>query len=286
MASMRDIKLRIKSVKSTKQITRAMNLVSSVKLRKARERFKKNQFFMEAMKEVVASIAQNGVGIDNIYFGNKNQKGKIATIVITSDRGLCGSYNQNIFKEIVRVSDPTHENIYYMIGKKGISFGKRVGLVVQESYQGISEEPDYEDAKEIGQSILSLYQTGEIQQVRLIYTSFTSVISQKAETYQLLPIDPSTLPHNKKGKSSLMDYDPSEESVFQYVIPKYINSLIYGSMIESSAGEQGSRMTAMDSATKNADDIIDHLTLKYNRARQAVITKEISEIVAGANAQK
>jgi F-type H+-transporting ATPase subunit gamma len=286
MASMRDIKLRIKSVKSTKQITRAMNLVSSVKLRKAKERFKKNQFFMDAMKEVMGSLSENSMGVDSLYFSNKNKNAKVATIVITSDRGLCGSYNQNIFKEIMRATDPSKENIFFVVGKKGISYAKRVGLVVKESFMGISEEPLYDDAKEIGKSILNMYQKGEIQEVKLIYTSFTSVISQKAETYQLLPVDASTLPKKKKGKMSLMDFDPSEGAVFHYVIPKYINSVIYGAMIESSVGEQGSRMTAMDSATKNADDIIDHLTLKYNRARQAVITKEISEIVAGANAQK
>jgi F-type H+-transporting ATPase subunit gamma len=286
MASMRDIKLRIKSVKSTKQITRAMNLVSSVKLRKAKERFKKNQFFMDAMKEVMSSLSENSMGVDSLYFSNNNKNGKVATIFITSDRGLCGSYNQNIFKEIMRSTDPSKENIFFVIGKKGISYAKRVGLVVKESVIGISEEPLYDDAKEIGKSILNMYQKGEIQEVKLIYTSFTSVISQKAKTYQLLPVDAAILPKKKKGKMSLMDFDPSEGAVFEYVIPKYIHSVIYGAMIESSVGEQGSRMTAMDSATKNADDIIDHLTLKYNRARQAVITKEISEIVAGANAQK
>jgi F-type H+-transporting ATPase subunit gamma len=263
-----------------------MNLVSSVKLRKAKERFKKNQFFMDAMKEVMGSLSENSMGDDSLYFSNKNKNAKVATIVITSDRGLCGSYNQNIFKEIMRATDPSKENIFFVVGKKGISYAKRVGLVVKESFMGISEEPLYDDAKEIGKSILNMYQKGEIQEVKLIYTSFTSVISQKAETYQLLPVDASTLPKKKKGKMSLMDFDPSEGAVFHYVIPKYINSVIYGAMIESSVGEQGSRMTAMDSATKNADDIIDHLTLKYNRARQAVITKEISEIVAGANAQK
>ena len=286
MASLRDIKGRITSVKSTKQITRAMNLVSSVKLRKAKERFRKNQIFLDTMKEAIVSIAQNSLGINSIYLDSKNKDGKIAYIVITSDRGLCGSYNQNIFKEIIRVSDSSKDNIYFIMGKKGIAFANRTGLSVGKSFKGISEDPLYEDAKDMGKTILSMYQKGEISEVKLIYTSFVSVISQKAETYNLLPVDASTLKGKKKEQMSLMEFDPSEADVFDYVIPKYVFSIIYGAMIESSVGEQGSRMTAMDSATNNANDIIDNLTLRYNRARQAVITKEISEIVAGANAQK
>lgn len=286
MASMRDIKGRISSVKSTKQITRAMNLVSSVKLRKAKERFKKNQLFLDTMKEAIISIAKNSLGVNSIYLNNNNKDGKTAYIVISSDRGLCGSYNQNIFKEIIRVADTSKDNIYFIMGKKGIAFANRTGLNLKKSFIGISEDPLYEDAKDMGKTILSMYEKGEISEVKLISTSFISLISQHAETYNLLPVDASTFKSKKEGKMPLMEFDPSEGAVFDYVIPKYVFSVIYGAMIESSVGEQGSRMTAMDSATNNANDIIDNLTLRYNRARQAVITKEISEIVAGANAQK
>ncbi len=286
MASLRDIKRKIGSVKNTGQITKAMNLVSSVKLQKTRAHFEKNKYFTRKIKEVISSVSENTKGVESVYVNNRNAENRTAYIILTSDRGLCGSYNQNVFKETLSSKDNSSDSIYFVIGRKGLAFLKRKGFEVGESYLGISEDPIYDDAKAIGKKIMSMYEKGEIKEVKLISTAFHSIINQKVNTYQLLPIDISEIKSEETNVRAIMDFEPSTEAVFNYILPKYIFSVLYGAMIEASVCEEASRMTAMDNATENAKEIIDKLTLKFNRVRQAAITKEISEIVGGANAMK
>jgi len=284
LASMRDIKGRIKSIKSTKQITKAMMLVSSVKLQKERAKFEKNKSYVAKMKDVIVSIAESSKSIESVYLKNPTKIKKIAYIVITSDRGLCGGYNQNVFKEIMKVRNKDKEETYFAIGRKVKMFLSRQNMHIEKSYSGISEGPQYSDAKGIGEIAIKMYKEGEFDELKLIYTSFHSIINQEVVTYDLLPIKIEKLEKVEEKYKSELYFEPSNDVVFDYLIPKYIYSILYGSMIESSVCEEASRMTAMDNATENANEIIDGLTLKFNRVRQAAITKELTEIVSGANA--
>ncbi|HAN09798.1 MAG TPA: ATP synthase F1 subunit gamma [Clostridiales bacterium] len=284
MASMRDIKGRIKSIKSTKQITKAMMLVSSVKLQKERARFERNKSYVEKMKEVIVSIAESSKNIDSIYLKNPTKTRKTAYIVITSDRGLCGGYNQNVYKEIMRVRNKDKDETYFTIGRKAKTFLSRQNMQVSKSYYGMSESPDYNEAREIGEFIIKMYKEGEFDELKLIYTSFHSIINQEVITYDLLPVTIEKFEKTKEKYKPELYFEPSDDIVFDYLIPKYMYSILYGSMLEASVCEEASRMTAMDNATENANDIIDNLTLKFNRVRQAAITKELTEIVSGANA--
>lgn len=287
MAGVRDIKRRITSVKSTGQITKAMNLVSSVKLQKAKDKMSKNTVFFNRMQDVISSIATNCKGINSKYvYNKKSNNDKNLYVVLTSDRGLCGGYNANIFKMIKSELKIKDNDLFIVVGKKGRDFLKRNKMDIKEDYIGIAEKPFYEDASTIGKQIITMYNNNEINNVKLIYTSFKTVINQEVKVYDLLPINVDKLDNNSDNKKaeSLMLFEPGVETVFNYVVPKYINSILFGAMLESSVSEQGSRMTAMDNATENSKDIVDDLTLKYNRARQASITKELTEIVGGANA--
>ncbi|HBY19519.1 MAG: ATP synthase F1 subunit gamma [Clostridiales bacterium GWE2_32_10] len=284
MASIRDIKGRIKSIKSTQQITKAMKLVSSVKLQKERDRFEKNKFYVDKMKHMIASIAENSQNLNSIYLNESTHVKKIGYIVITSDRGLCGGYNQNVLKEVMKVRNQNIDETYFALGRKGKAFFQRNNMQISESHSGISEQPAYEDARRIGEHIITKYADGEFDEVKLIYTVFHSMMSQEVVTFDLLPVNVDNFEKTEQKYKQELNFEPSDDVVLDYLIPKYMNSVLYGAMIEASVCEEAARMTSMDNATKNAGDIIDDLTLIFNRARQAAITKEITEIVSGANA--
>lgn len=284
MASMRDIKARIKGVKSTGQITKAMKLVSSVKLQREREKFEKNRIYVEKMKEAIGAIAEISKEINNIYLKNPTETRRTAYIILTSDRGLSGAYNINVTKELMRARDESREEIFFAVGKKAKAFLTKNKIPVEESYFGITEEPHYDDALNVGGKVIKMYEKGEIDEVKIIYTTFHSIIHQETITFNLLPVMPEKFETNENKRNTAMRFEPSPEVVLEYLMPKYFYSILYGALIEASVCEEASRMTAMENATKNANELIDNLTLKYNRARQAAITKEITEIVGGANA--
>lgn len=282
MASMRDIKRRIKSVNSTQQITKAMNLVASSKLQKARQRLDDTREFFEATREAIGKVMNASQGITNVYF-REGEGDKSLVIVIAGDRGLCGGYNSNVCKEAFNVLKEKDNSTLITIGNKSREYFKRRNFNISQSYTGISESPDYEDAKKIGQRALDMFLNGEVKEIYLAYTQFKSTLSHEPVAVKLLPVDAEAFKVEEKS-NSLNLYEPSEEEVLDYIIPKYVTTHIYGSLVESSACELGARMTAMDSATENADEMIGNLTLLYNRARQGAITQEITEIVSGANA--
>jgi F-type H+-transporting ATPase subunit gamma len=285
MASMRDIKRRIKSVNSTQQITKAMNLVSAAKLQKAKTNLEGTRPFFQKVQQTIASIVKNSEGLTHPYLTIREVK-KSAFIVITSDRGLCGGYNANVSKEALRhMADKNVQLI--TVGKKGRDFFKRKKIKSEGEFPGVSENPTYAEAARIGQLVLDLYTKTEVDEVYVAYTSFKSTIQQEPKVIKLLPVDASKFQQISTGEeNSVMNYEPSEEEVLNYVIPRYVYTVLFGALSESAASEQGARMTAMDSATENAYDMIDSLTLKFNRARQASITQELSEIVGGAEALK
>ncbi|AOY75583.1 ATP synthase F1 subunit gamma [Clostridium formicaceticum] len=285
---MRDIKRRIKSVNSTKQITKAMELVSSAKLRKAREGLEKTKPYFSTIGRTVEEIISSTKGIQHAFLKQREVK-KTGYIVITADRGLCGGYNTNVIKTTVNHMETKGKTSVIVIGQKGRDFFKKRGYDLDGEFTHISESPTFADAQSIGNLATELYKQELVDEVYLVYTEFLSTINQKPKVTKLLPIELSEeSAKNVKPKEDeeFMSYEPSPEAVLSYLIPKYIESMIYGALVESATSEQGARRVAMESATDNATEMIGDLQLQYNRARQASITQEIAEIVGGAEALK
>ena len=282
MASMRDIKRRIKSVNSTQQITKAMNLVASSKLTRAKGRLMDTRPFFQETRKVIANVVNGSKGISHPYLEKRDVKKK-AVILITGDRGLCGGYNANVSKAAFSLIDDKENTLAITVGSKGREFFKRRGVNILSSYTGISENPDYLDALKIGQQVLDLFTKEEADEVYLAYTEFISTLSSEPKLIKVLPVDVNEFDTDDSYDNQVLTiYEPDEEAVLEYVIPKYINTVIFGAMVESAVCELGARMTAMDSATENASEMIDDLNLLYNRARQGAITQEITEIVGGS----
>lgn len=291
MASMRDIKRRKESVQSTGQITKAMKLVSSVKLQKAKIGAEVSKPYFETMYETVAAMIAKSGKMSHPFL-QKSQSDKKAVIVITSNRGLAGGYNSNVVKLITQNEIFAPDNtIIYSVGTKGRDSLARVGFEVANDYSEAINEPLYSDATDIGKEVLSQFARGEIGEIYLAYTIFKNTMVQIPNLIKLLPIDAEDIvseqenvPEDPIDKITLMNYEPEAEEALDAIVPKYINSLIYGGLVEAHASENGARMQAMDSATSNAEEMISDLSLKYNRARQASITQELTEIIAGASA--
>ncbi|MCM1105331.1 MAG: ATP synthase F1 subunit gamma [Blautia sp.] len=282
MASMRDIKRRKSSIQSTQQITKAMKLVSTVKLQKARGRAEATNPYFNYMYQTVSSILEKSGSINHPYLrgGDSDRK---AVVVITSNRGLAGGYNSNIVK-LVTSSGLAKEDVdVYAVGGKGVEALSRRGYHIVADDSEIIESPTYTDASALCNKVLKAFTDGEIGEIYLAYTHFKNTVSQEPKLIRLLPVE---LDPEKSVESSnvLMNYEPNEEEALSLIIPKYVTSLFYGALVEAVASENGARMQAMDSATSNAEDLISDLSLKYNRARQGSITQELTEIIAGANA--
>lgn len=291
MASMRDIKRRKESVQSTGQITKAMKLVSSVKLQKAKLGAEVSKPYFDTMYETVADMIAKSGQMSHPFL-QKSKSEKKAVIVITSNRGLAGGYNSNVVKLVTHDERFTTDNTtVYAVGAKGRDSLARVGYEIANDYSEAINEPLYSDATEIGKDLLSRFVKGEIGEIYLAYTIFKNTVVQIPNMIKLLPIDAEDIISEQEDisedpldKITLMNYEPEAEEALDAIIPKYINSLIYGGLVEAHASENGARMQAMDSATSNAEEMISDLSLKYNRARQASITQELTEIIAGASA--
>ncbi len=283
MASMRDIKRRKESVASTGQITKAMKLVSTVKLQKAKARAESNKPYFTMLYDTICSILARTGTIDHRYLRESDSRRK-AVIAITSNRGLAGGYNNNIVKEITAAFAPEDTDIY-ALGKKGLEGLSRKGYHIIEDYSEVMNEPLYADAIHIGKNVLASYENGEVGEIYLAYTGFKNTVVHEPKLIKLLPISVEEIMKDVEIDTlTLMNFEPEADEALDMIIPKYMNNIIYGAFVEAIASENGARMQAMDSATKNAEDMIDDLSLKYNRARQSSITQELTEIIAGAEA--
>ena len=284
MASMKDIKRRKESIQSTGQITKAMKLVATVKLQKARSKAENARPYFNAMYNTVISMLA-GSGTINHRFLKAGDTNKKAVIVVTANRGLAGGYNSNVIR-LLRGDDFTKDNtVIYPVGTKGRDYFNRRGYEIAKDYSEVINDPMYPDAMEIGKEVLRAFEAGEIGEIYLAYTSFKNTVVHEPKLVKLLPVDPADFKsEGETGATVLMNYEPEEEEALDIIIPKYMNSLLYGAFMEAVASENGARMTAMDNATSNAEEIIDDLSLMYNRARQGAITQELTEIIAGANA--
>ena len=288
MASMRDIKRRKGSIQSTQQITKAMKLVSTVKLQRAKMNAEKSESYFRCMYDTVNSILKKTKNLDHKYL-KSGENGKKAVIVITSNRGLAGGYNSNVIKLITRGELAEEDLAIYAIGSKGKEALQRQ-YEIKADYSDVIEEPVYADAMAISKEVLEAFEKGEISEIYLAYTGFKNTVVHIPTLLKLLPVEVNEeeVAAEQEGAEgedkALMNFEPEDEEALNLLIPKYITSLIYGGMIEAVASENGARMQAMDSATSNAEEMIDNLTLLYNRARQGSITQELTEIIAGANA--
>ena len=283
MASMRDIKRRKDSIQSTGQITKAMKLVSTVKLQKAKGRAENTKPYFDLMYETVQSILAKSGHINHKYL-KESESDKKAVIVVTANRGLAGGYNSNITRMIIDEGFTKENTVVYAVGKKGRELLERKGYEIKADYSEAINDPIYKDAKEICDDVLSAFADGEVGEIYLAYTVFKNTVVHEPQLIRLLPVEADDAAHETDVSEALMTYEPSEEEALDMIIPKYVCSLVYGALIESVASENGARMQAMDSATSNAEEMISTLSLKYNRARQASITQELTEIIAGANA--
>ncbi len=288
MASMRDIKRRKGSIQSTQQITKAMKLVSTVKLQRAKQRAEQSKTYFDCMYETVNSILKRTKGMQHRYLQSGDCPRK-AVIVITSNRGLAGGYNSNVVKLLTRGELQKEDLDIYSIGKKGKDALNRYGYHIAWENADIIEEPAYADAMQLSKKLLNEFSVGNIGEIYLAYTYFKNTVVHIPKLMKLLPVE--TAAENvdegaeeEKKLSIPMNFEPNDEEALNLLIPKYITSLIYGALVEAVASENGARMQAMDSATSNAEEMIDDLTLQYNRARQGSITQELTEIIAGAEA--
>ena len=283
MASMRDIKRRKGSIQSTQQINKAMKLVSTVKLQRAKQNAEKSQTYFHCMYHTVHSILRRTQNLEHKYL-KSGETGKKAVIVITSNRGLAGGYNSNVVKLITQGDLAGEDLAIYAIGKKGRdAIAKH--YEIKADYSDVIEEPAYAEAMAISREVLSAFEKGEISEIYLAYTGFKNTVVHVPTLLKLLPVEVSEENgEEQEDNHVLMNFEPEDEEALNLLIPKYITSLIYGGMVESIASENGARMQAMDSATSNAEEMIEDLTLLYNRARQGSITQELTEIIAGANA--
>ncbi|WP_088188724.1 ATP synthase F1 subunit gamma [Desulfosporosinus sp. FKA] len=278
MAGVRDIRRRIRSVRNMQQITKAMKMVSAAKLRKAQQKLIAARPYANQLQGVLERLSQAGDTVHPLLVKRPVQK--VVYVLITSDRGLCGGYNANLIRKTTGLIAETPQEVKLVtVGRKGRDFFRRGKIEFLAEFVALGDDPSFNQAKEIAKEVIRLYEQGEADEVYLLFTEFVSAITQRPSQVKLLPIEK---PEGKQGKQYI--FEPSPDEILASLLPKYVETQIFRSILEGKASEQGARMTAMSSATDNATDMIDRLSLAMNRARQAAITKEISEIVGGAAA--
>ena len=277
---MKDIRLRIKSVESTMQITKAMELVASSKLRKAMERLDRARPFFDLVYETMTGISASNKEFGSVFIRERPVK-KALYVVIAGDRGLAGGYNANVLKHAAAVMEG-QEAIVAPLGKKSVDYFTRHGYEILEAPEQTVEAISLDDCFLFAEILCKGFRNGDFDEVYFVYSGFKTMLSQEPAARKVLPL---SFEKPETGKAiNYTVYDPSSEEVFDLVAPQYLAGLLYGAICESFASEQGARRTAMESATDNAQEMIGNLNLMYNRARQSAITQEITEIVSGANA--
>ena len=284
--SMQDIKRRIRSVTSTEHITNAMKLVSAGKLRKAKAIFEKTIENSHYITHTIAEIFNSSQEIPPEYLAGNREIKTTCYIIVTSCRGLCGGFNSNVLKEAQREIDADWEKpVIFAIGSKGKEYFEKRGYEIYSDYLAPPENISFLETRKMSVPIIEMYNRGEIDEVVLIYTSFISSMEQEVKNVTLLPFEIEKDPDIMRNAKPV-EYEPSVEAVFNYLVPKYVEMMIYGAVVESATCEHAARRMAMENATDNAREMLDKLSLTYNRARQSAITDEIIEIVAGSEAQK
>jgi F-type H+-transporting ATPase subunit gamma len=284
---MREIKRQIKSTQNMRQITRAMEMVSAAKLKRAQNAALAARPYADKLREVVFSIASGSSSVKHPMLQTREVK-RTAYLVITSDRGQAGGLNSNLLKKLIGEIKEKHRSTdeyeVFVIGRKGRDFLARRKIPIAHEIIGMPDSPTFADVKPIASAAVEGFANGSFDELYLVYNEFRNAISQIPKMKKLLPLDAGEFGESGQGAKADYEYEPSAEEVLQVLLPKYAETLIYSAMLDNKASEHGARMTAMGNASKNATKMIQTLTLHFNRARQAAITQEISEIVGGANA--
>ena len=292
MPNLKELKNRISSVKSTRKITSAMKMVAASKLRRAQELAESSRVYADSLSFILSSLAgntKNSADLPEILTGRENSK--ISLLIInSSDRGLCGGFNSNLFRNAKKwISDQQGQgkSVKIMtVGKKASSFYKKTDLDIVASFEDLnSNDRQLQVSEEIKNKIMELFENNEIDEVSILFNKFVSAISQEPTYQSLIPLsNDETSEEESVANNSVFEFEPDKNELLEYLVPRNFLTQIYRSVLESSASEHAARMTSMDNATRNAGDMIDRLTLTYNRTRQAFITKELIEIISGAEA--
>lgn len=289
MAGLREIQSRMKSIQDTRKITNAMYMISSTKLRKARQDLEATEPYFYTLQAVIDRILRHLPEMEHIYFEKPGEvRTKIGLLVITGDKGLAGSYNHNVLKRAQEfLDDASHEVTLFVVGELGRQYFTGQHIHIEENFQFTAQNPTFNRARWITETMLGKYHAGEIDELHVIYTRMENSMLSEAETKQLLPL--------MRPKTDHIPIDvyqeeffplPSAEEVVDTIVPNYMAGFVYGALVESFCSEQNARMMAMQAATDNADELLHDLGIMYNRARQAAITQEITEVCSGARAQK
>ncbi|MGE5436961.1 MAG: ATP synthase F1 subunit gamma [Syntrophothermus sp.] len=291
MATLRDIKSRIKGVQNTQQITKAMKMVAAAKLRRAQEAITNARPYARKIAVMLQHLATDEELISNKFIAERETTTNIAVVVVTADRGLCGAFNTNILKEVTKFIDEELKVKNYTphlicIGRKGFEFFNRTDLSIADKYLNIFQHVQYSQALGITRELIDKFLDGTFDRVVIVYNEFKSIIQQQIVVEQFLPVPIKKATEEEKRNQPNYIFEPNKQAIFDYLLPKHLKAQIWRILLESNAAELGARMTAMDNATTNAKELIRTLKLKFNRERQAAITKEILEIVSGANALK
>lgn len=281
MANLQDIRRRIKSVKNIQQITKAMKMVAAARLRRAQENALANKPYADKMRQVLNDVAANAGEVSHPLLEVRKVDKKVY-VVLASDKGLAGAYASNVFKEVVANLSSKSEADLVTVGRKANAYFKNRGYSITAEYAGFSERPTYDDARSIASKIIDMFTKGECDEIYMVYTKFISTINVVPTTVKLLPF--TGIEGQEAGQNGEYIYEPSAGEVLGHLLPQYLETMIYAALLQASASELGSRMTAMSNATDNAEDLIHKLVLTYNKIRQAGITTEINEIVSGAEA--
>lgn len=289
MATLQSIRRRIASVESTEKITKAMEAVATVKLRRAQQRIESLRPYALSMIDMMQDLAAHAEDPQSYPLLRKHPAVRtIGLLVFTGDRGLAGAFNANVMRHAVAAARQNRaagrDTHLMVVGKKGIATLRFRGYELASTWTGLSDHPDYLDARVIAKHVIDLYTNEWVDQVRLIYNHFRSPIEQTVVDNVRLPIAPETYETDRTAPAGLYIYEPDAATIFGRLLPVYVETVVFRALLESSASEQGARMTAMKNASENAEDMIDTLTLNMNRARQAAITQEILEVVSGADA--
>ena len=284
MGSLKEIDTRIKSTKKMKQITKAMNMVSSSKLRRAESNTKQFRPYMEKMQDAITAVAGADKNSRHPMLQQRKVK-KSAYLVITSDKGLAGAYNANVLKHLIKDIEEKHASkddySILVLGQTGVDFLKNKGYDIHDSLIDVPDQPSFKEVQAIAKKAIDLYSEEEVDEVKIYFSHFVSVLENTPSTKTVLPLSPedSSLGH---GQLSSYEFEPDKEAILSVILPQYVESLIYGTILDAKASEHATRMTAMKNASDNASEIIDDLSIQYNRARKAAINQQITEIVGGS----
>jgi F-type H+-transporting ATPase subunit gamma len=287
---LRALKRRIDSVKSTQKITSAMELIASSRIIRAQQRVEAARPYADTMRRLMASVAATSGSLDHPLLAEREQVSSVATIIVSSDRGLAGAYNSNVIRAAERdMREHGKDTRIYPVGRKAVSYFKFRGYDFADSWQGFSEQPRIEDARRVAGAVTSAYSEGDVDQVRLAYTRFESMLVQRPTVVQVVPVPGEDIAELEReggegaGRAQY-EFEPAPEEILDYLVPRYVESIVFQGLLEAAASEQAARRRAMKAATDNAEELIETLTRNYNQARQAEITTEIMEVVGGAEA--